>query len=84
MPPIDKLKEELAVLREEYKNLFIFFLATITGTVTTFYQALTHQVKFYIIILSALGFGVSTFVLLLLKKVREKIDKNIDELGSLK
>jgi hypothetical protein len=83
MPLIDKLKEELAILREEYRNLFIFFLATITGTITSFYQALTHQVEFYIVILSALGFCVSLFVLLLLKKVREKIDKNIEELGDI-
>ncbi|MBL1245101.1 MAG: hypothetical protein COA39_012115 [Sulfurimonas sp.] len=29
MPPIDKIKEELAVLREEYKNLFLFLLSSI-------------------------------------------------------
>ncbi|MFA5233121.1 MAG: hypothetical protein WC390_01885 [Sulfurimonas sp.] len=83
MPPIDKLKEEIAVLREEYKNLFILFLATITGTVTSFYQVLTHKVEFYILILSVVGFVVSVFILILIKRVREKIDKDITDLGDL-
>lgn len=83
MPPIDKLKEEIAVLREEYKNLFILFLATITGTVTSFYQVLTHKVEFYILILSIFGFIVSVFILILIKRVREKIDKDITDLGDL-
>lgn len=76
MPPIDRLKEE-------YKNLFILFLATITGTVTSFYQVLTHKVEFYILVLSVLGFVVSMFILVLIKRVREKIDKDIVDLGEL-
>jgi len=83
MPPINKLKEEISILKEEYKNLFILFLATITGTVTSFYQVLTHKVEFYILILSVLGFAVSVFILVLLKRVREKIDKDINDLGDL-
>ena len=83
MPPIDKIKEELSVLREEYKNLFLLFLATITGTFTTFYQVLTHKVDMYVLILSILGFVASVFILILLKKVREKIDKDIQDLGEL-
>jgi hypothetical protein len=67
MPKIDKLKEELSVLREEYKNLFLLFLATITGTVTSFYQVLTHKVDFTILILSIFGFIVSIFILILLE-----------------
>ncbi len=83
MPQIDKLKEELSVLKEEYKNLFLFLLATLTGTVTSFYQVMTAKVEFHILIISALGFGVSIFIMILLKKVREKMDKDIKELGEL-
>ncbi|NWF66001.1 MAG: hypothetical protein HXX81_00870 [Campylobacterales bacterium] len=68
MPKIDKLREEIAILKEEYKNLFVLFLATITGAVTSFYQVLTHKVEFYILIFSVLGFVVSIFVLVLPKK----------------
>ena len=37
MSKLDKIKEELSVLKEEYKNLFLFLLTTLTGTVTSFY-----------------------------------------------
>jgi hypothetical protein len=83
MSKIDKIKEELSVLKEEYKNLFLFLLATLTGTVTSFYQVMTQKVEFYILIISILGFFVSIFIMLLLKKVRKKMDKDINELGDL-
>lgn len=83
MSKLDKIKEELSVLKEEYKNLFLFLLTTLTGTVTSFYQVMTQKVEFYILIISALGFVVSIFIMLLLKKVREKMDKDIKELGDL-
>ena len=83
MSKIDKIKEELSVSKEEYKNLFLFLLATLTGTVTSFYQVMTQKVELYILIISVLGFVVSVFIMLLLKKVREKMDKDIKELGDL-
>ena len=83
MSKLDKIKEELSVLKEEYKNLFLFLLTTLTGTVTSFYQVMTQKVEFYILIISILGFVVSVFIMLLLKKVREKMDKDIKELGDL-
>ena len=83
MSKIDKIKEELSVLKEEYKNLFLFLLATLTGTVTSFYQVMTQKVELYILIISVLGFVVSVFIMLLLKKVREYMDKDIKELGDL-
>ena len=83
MPRIDLLKEELAVLREEYKNLFLFLLATLTGTVTSFYQVLTGKVELYILIISILGFLVSVFIVILIKRLRLKMDKDIKELGEL-
>ena len=39
--------------------------------------------EFYILIISILGFVVYIFIMLLLKKVREKMDKDINELGDL-
>ena len=83
MSKLDRIKEELSVLKEEYKNLFLFLLATLTGTVTSFYQVMTQKVELYILIISVLGFVVSVFIMLLLKKVREKMDKDIKELGDL-
>ena len=44
---------------------------------------MTQKVELYILIISVLGFVVSVFIMLLLKKVREKMDKDIKELGDL-
>ncbi len=84
LPRIDLLKEELAVLREEYKNLFLFLLATLTGTATSFYQVLAGKVEMYILIVSILGFVSSVFIMILIKKLRLKMDQNIKELGEIK
>jgi len=69
-----------AVLREEYKNLFLYLLATLTGTITTFYQVLTKKVDFNIVFISLVGFIVATVILVLLREVRIKMDKDIKEL----
>ena len=84
MPRIDALKEELSVLREEYKNLFLYLLATLTGTITSFYQVLTQNVDISIIFIPIIGFCVSTFIFILLRKVRVKMDNDIKELGEIK
>jgi len=84
MPRIDRLKEELAVLREEYRNLFLYLLTSLTGTVTSFYQVVTHRVEFFILIIPAVGFMVSIFLIVLLKKIRIKMDKDLEEIGDLK
>ena len=84
MSKIDSLKEELAVLREEYRNLFWYLLATLTGTITTFYQVLTKKVDFNMVFISLVGFIVATVILVLLREVRIKMDKDIKELEEIK
>ena len=84
MAKIDLIREELSVLREEYRNLFLLLLATLTGTFTSFYQVIINKVPFYVIIISSLGFATSVFIMLLIKKIRLKIDDNIKELGDIK
>ena len=74
----------LAVLREEYRNLFWYLLATLTGTITTFYQVLTKKVDFNIVFISLVGFIVATVILVLLREVRIKMDKDIKELEEIK
>jgi len=74
----------LAVLREEYKNLFLYLLATLTGTITTFYQVLTKKVDFNMVFISLVGFIIATVILVLLREVRIKMDKDIKELEEIK
>jgi len=83
MVKIEAVKEELATLREEYKSLFLYLLATVTGMVTSFYQVVTGKVDLYILVLSVLGFVSATFIMLLIKKVRLEIDNDIKKLGEI-
>ena len=83
MAKIEAVKEELATLREEYKSLFLYLLATVTGMVTSFYQVVTGEVDLYILVLSVLGFVSATFIMLLIKKVRLEIDNDIKKLGEI-
>ncbi len=80
MPKIDALKEELAILREEYKNLFLYLLATLSGTVTSFYQVLTHKVDIEILFISIVGFIISITLFFMIKKIRVAMNKNIKRL----
>jgi len=80
MPKIDSLKEELAVLREEYKNLFLYLLATLSGTVTSFYQVLIQKVGIDILFVSIIGFIISIVLFFMIKKIRVKINKSIKQL----
>jgi hypothetical protein len=40
----DKLKEEIGILRDDYKNYFIIFMAIITASFTSFYQVILKNV----------------------------------------
>ena len=80
----DSMKEELLVLREEYRSIFLFLLATLTGTFTSFYQVLTAEAELYVLIVSVLGFTSSIFIMILIKKLRLKMDSDIQKLGELK
>jgi len=59
-------------------------LATLTGTITTFYQVLTKKVDFNMVFISLVGFIVATVILVLLREVRIKTDKDIKELEEIK
>jgi len=59
-------------------------LATLTGTITTFYQVLTKKVDFNMVFISLVGFIVATVILVLLREVRIKMDKDIKELEEIK
>jgi len=59
-------------------------LATLTGTITTFYQVLTKKVDFNMVFISLVGFIIATVILVLLREVRIKMDKDIKELEEIK
>ncbi|NPA11286.1 MAG: hypothetical protein GXO62_03495 [Epsilonproteobacteria bacterium] len=80
MPKVEKIKEELALLREEYKNLFLYLLAVLSGSVTSFYQVVTKKVAPDILLISIVGFFVALFIFYLIVKLKKKMEKLLKEL----
>ena len=80
MAKIDKIKEEISLLRDEYKNYFIVIMTLLTGSFTAYYQALIGNVPLYVLLVATFGFVLSIFVLIIFKKRRAEIDKKLDEL----
>ncbi len=69
---MESLKEELGVLKEEYKNLFLLLLADLTESFTSFYHILIGKVPKYVLFLSGLGFLVAIFTVILIFKLKKR------------
>lgn len=83
MPKIDSIKEKINILRDDYRNMFIFFMAVLTGSFTVFFQVFVGQISILYAFIGILGVVVSLFVLLKMKNIKYDIDILIEELGDL-
>jgi Zn-dependent protease with chaperone function len=83
MSKSESIKEELAFLRDETRNLFLLFMALITGSFTLFFQVLIQEINVLFTLLGVSGIVLSLFVMLLMKKKRYEADQYISELEKL-
>lgn len=83
MPKIDSLKEKINILRDDYRNMFIFFMTVLTGSFTIFFQVVVGQITVLYTFIGIIGIVVSLFTLLKMKKIKYDIDLLIEELGDL-
>lgn len=79
----DSLKEKISFLKEEFKSFFYFFMVILTASSTVIYQALIGKIEFIISFIGIAGLFVSFLVLIKMKKIRDTIDKKIDELEKI-
>jgi len=84
MARIDSIKEKINFLRDDYRNLFIFFMTVITGSFTVFYQVVIEKLSINYSFIGVFGIVISLFILLKMNKLRYSIDKLINELEELK
>jgi len=80
---MDYIKEEIGVLKEEYRNIFLIFLAIGTGSFASFYQALLHVVPIWITVVGLAGIMVALFVAIMIQKKRHEIDERLHELEEM-
>ena len=83
MAKIDSIKEKINILRDDYRNLFILFMAIITGSFTVFYQVIILKLLIVYALIGIIGFVVSLFILLKIVKLKYNIDILINELEEL-
>lgn len=71
------------MLRDDYKNYFIIFMAIITASFTSFYQVILKNVPSWILFIAGIGVVSSIVVVGLMKKKRYEIDDKLDILEEL-
>ena len=83
MAKIDSIKEKINILRDDYRNLFIFFMTILTGSFTVFFQVVVSEILLAYTIIGIIGVVVALFVLIKMKNVKYQIDILIEELGEI-
>jgi len=73
----DKIKEDIAILRDEYKNYFIVIMTILTGSFTTFYQVMMGDAPLFVLFIGISGVVLASFVAVLFKRKRLIIDENL-------
>lgn len=79
----DYLKEEVGVLKEEYRNIFLIFLTVGTGSFASFYQVLLSSVPIWISIIGIAGIVLTLFIAIMIQKKRHDIDAKLNELEEI-
>ncbi|OYZ56018.1 MAG: hypothetical protein B7Y17_07215 [Sulfuricurvum sp. 24-42-5] len=79
----DYLKEEVGVLKEEYRNIFLIFLTVGTGSFASFYQVLLSAVPIWISIVGIAGIVLTLFIAIMIQKKRHDIDAKLNELEEI-
>ncbi len=59
MGQIDKVKEELNVLRDDYRHFFIVLMTIITGSFAALYQIILGKAPAWIVFISLIGIMIS-------------------------
>ena len=83
MPKIDSLKEKINILRDDYRNLFIFFMTVLTGSFTVFYQVIIGKLLAIYAIIGLLGLMIALFAVFKMKVIKNNLDILIKELEEL-
>ena len=83
MSKIDSLKEKINILRDDYRNIFIFFMTVLTGSFTVFFQVVVFKILLVYAFIGIIGIIVALFSLIKMKKIKYEIDMLIEDLGDL-
>jgi len=83
MAKIDGVREKINILRDDYRNIFIFFMAVLTGSFAVFFQVIIEKIALVYSLIGIAGVVVSLFILIRISKIKYDIDILIEEIGDL-
>jgi hypothetical protein len=79
----DRLKEDISILRDEYKNYFIVIMTILTGSFTAFYQVMMGDVPLLTLFVAGSGLVLASFVTILFKRKRLNIDEKLAQIEEI-
>ncbi len=83
MGKIDSIKEKINILRDDYRNMFIFFMTVLTGSFTLFYQVVIGKLLVLYSLIGGVGLLVALIILFKMKELKKNIDILINELEEI-
>ncbi|NOQ29563.1 MAG: hypothetical protein GQ570_00420 [Helicobacteraceae bacterium] len=83
MSKLDNIKEKINILRDDHKNMFIFFMTILTGSFTVFYQVIIGKLVLFYSLIGLSGVIVAFMIIYKMNRLRKNIDILINELEDL-
>lgn len=79
----NRLERDFDFLKEKYKNLFLLFLAIVTGEASLIYAVVAGEKPIYVLLLAILGALALLLVSLKMVKIDKEINIILDEIEQL-
>ena len=79
----NRLERDFDFLKEKYRNLFLLFLAIVTGEASLIYAVAVGEKPIYVLLLAILGALALLLVSLKMVKIDKEINIILDEIENL-
>ncbi len=79
----NRLEKDFDFLKEKYKNLFLLFLAIVTGESSLIYAVVAGEKPIYVLTITIFGFLVTIGVIWKMVRIDTEIQAILDELEIL-
>ena len=79
----NRLERDFDFLKEKYKNLFLLFLAIVTGEASLIYAVVAGEKPIYVLTIAIFGLLATIGVILKMIRIDEEIQVILDEIEAL-
>jgi len=79
----NRLEKDFDFLKEKYKNMFLFFLAIVTGESSLIYAVVAGEKPIYVLLIAIFGLLATVGVILKMIAIDTEVQNILDELEKL-